>query len=167
MDSLNRMGRTVATASLSVLFGCTTGLVSSPLSTSNDGDPPSEGLVYHLRQSTIKVDATYRLTQCGVNPTFELRGLTISSGSTKDPQLGATFVIDTAELASGSKVTNAIINTSDGLIKDVSYDAVDKTGEIIKELAKIPVSVATARAGLQSAKVSLATGECNQRPLVS
>lgn len=127
-----------ATVCLGLMAGCTTGIVSNPLSSSVA--KVSDGLTYHLRSSAIKLSATYRLTDCKT-PTAQLEGLTLSELTTKDGREGAVFTIDTKELAAGSKVFDTTISLQDGFIKSVNYKATDKTGEIIKDIATLAVKL--------------------------
>src|SRR3569833_2586756 len=124
--------------------GCTTGIVSKPLFSSEN--KVSDGLTYYLRSSSIKLTATYKLKSC-VKPEAQLEGLTLSDLTTKDGRDGAVFAIDTKELATENKVFDTVIGLQDSFIKSINYKSTDKTGELMKNIATIAVKLPLAVPG--------------------
>src|SRR3569833_1784452 len=116
--------------------GCTTGIVSKPLFSSEN--KVSDGLTYYLRSSSIKLTATYKLKSC-VKPEAQLEGLTLSDLTTKDGRDGAVFAIDTKELAAGRKVFFTVICLHKVFINSINKKTTDKTGELMKYIASIAV----------------------------
>src|SRR3569833_958987 len=108
--------------------GCTTGIVSKPLFSSEN--KVSDGLTYYLRSSSIKLTATYKLKSC-VKPEAQLEGLTLTDLTTKDGRDGAVIAIDTKELATGCIVFDSVIGLLDGFIICFFYLSSDLIGELM------------------------------------
>ncbi|MEQ9575719.1 MAG: hypothetical protein RLN77_09085 [Rhodospirillales bacterium] len=149
-----------------VLAGCTTSVHSVQLSKWNSVDGRKdakkyEGVIYHLPMTALEVKASYRLKSCPepvmrkkfnnldksqnltVSELVQLVEGTVSAQAMADHGADATFVIDTEKLTNWFKtVDKAELVLENGMLKSVTYDAEDKTGETLVKTAGLIMSFA-------------------------
>lgn len=128
----------IIAASLALLPACTAQIASRPVT----DNTVTEGLVYQLPATKITITTTHELTQCTPRPETRIVGATATTSLVPDDRPESTFAIDTTALQTGSKtIPIAQFNLSENILTGVNYQAKDKSGEIIGQVAEIAAAV--------------------------
>lgn len=129
--------------------GCTTRIVSRPA----DGSVPVTGIAYYLPATELSYVMTFRLVNC--RGAIEITDTAIEQRVVPDRGAGA-YLIDSSSFSNLSKtIPLARISIANGMLTNISYDAKDNTGEIIKGGATL---VSDVMAGVSSINVSSLLG---------
>lgn len=116
---------------VSLLSSCSTKIASRPVS----DELPNKGIVYHLPATELSYVLTFRLTDC--RGAIEITDASVVQRLIPDRGTG-TYLIDSASLGSLSKtIPLAKFSIENGMLTSISYDAKDKTADIVKSSATL------------------------------
>ncbi|MGY2221361.1 hypothetical protein ACW9IK_01570 [Pseudomonas gingeri] len=150
--------------------GCKAYFASTPLPT----DKLIKGVPYKLAATRITITADFKLLSCTTVPVIKLVDVKYVTDVVADDRAGATFVLDTNKLQSGTKkIPEAIVRLNRGVVSSVNYKAQDQTASIIGSAAKaiaisqgVPVPLVAASLNdvkpLSGAKFVTGTSSCAQ-----
>ncbi len=121
-----------------LVSGCTARIVSRPA----DDHIPAVGIAYHLPATELSYVMTFRLTDC--QGAIEMTDAAIEQRAIPDRGAG-TYLIDSSEFGNLSKtIPLAKISIANGMLTSISYDAKDRTADIIKGGANLLGDMASA-----------------------
>lgn len=104
-------------------------------------DPKKEipsGITYSLPATQLTITASVRLKECGSAPDFDVNSISYVSDIVPDKRDEYKFVIDTEKLTNYMKaIPKAEIKLKNNTIESIHYQANDKSGEVIGNVAKL------------------------------
>lgn len=132
-------------AATTSLMGCTTTLNATKLENST----PAKGIVYYLPETKLEISITRTIKDCSDNLETPKVALLAKAEAITHADVSHKYVVDYETLQSGMKHTDLAFDLYDnGTLKGINVSITDKSGEVLKNLTKIGISIASMVGGV-------------------
>lgn len=132
-------------AATTSLMGCTTTLNAIKL----EKPTPAKGIVYYLPETKLEVSITRTIKDCAINLETPKVGILAKAEAIVGADVNQKYVVDYETLQSGMKHTDLTFDLYDnGTLKGINVSITDKSGEVLKNLTQIGISIASMAGGV-------------------